>query len=174
MKKTLIIIGLGVFMYSCNESAESTENDTTENQEIESKTEDDDKATEDENSETEKEESVEMVSLEDRNYEVVEFVQMFNENKEGLVEQTITIEGIYMGHNKQKDANSEDEYEYNVSLYKDDSLNRDAPQVFFKMKSKDGDQFKGIKQKDQITVKGKITGDDFFDAPMLEEGEVVK
>lgn len=174
MKKTLIILGLGVFLYSCNETTEATENETTESQEVESKTEDDAKATKEEQSETGKVESVEMVSLEDRNYEVVEFVQMFNENKKGLVEQTITIEGIYMGHNKQKDANSEDEYEYNVSLYKDDSLNRDAPQVFFKMKSKHADQFKGIKQKDQITVKGKITGEDFFDAPMLEEGVVVK
>lgn len=174
MKKTLIILGLGVFLYSCNETTEATENETTESQEVESETENDAKTTEDENSETENSETVEMIDLEDRNYQVEEFVAMFNENKEGLKEQTITIEGFYMNHNKQKDANSDEEYEYNVTLYTDESFDRDAPQVFFKMKSKDGDQFKGIKQKDQISVTGKITGDEFFDSPMLEEGVVVK
>lgn len=171
MKKTLIILGLGVFLYACNETTEVTEKETTESQEVESNMEDE---VTDEEEETEVEESVEMVSLEDRNYKVEEFVTIFDENKEGLVEQTITIEGYYMNHNKQKDANSDDEYEYNVTLYSDETFDRDAPQVFFKMKSKDGDQFEGIKQKDQIVVTGKITGDEFFDAPLLEEGVVVK
>lgn len=173
MKKTLIILGLGVFLCSCNEATEATENETTESQEVESK-EESDVTTEDETVETEKEETVEMIDLEDRTYQVEEFVTMFNENKEGLKEQTITIEGFYMNHNKQKDANSDDEYEYNVTLYTDESFDRDAPQVFFKMKSRDGEQFKGIKQKDQISVTGKITGDEFFDSPMLVEGVVVK
>ena len=172
MKKTLIILGLGVFLYSCNEGTEVTENETTESQEVESKMEDE---VTDEEEETEVKEPVVMVDLEDRNYKVEEFVTIFEENKEGLKDQTITIEGYYMNYNKQKDANSdEEEYEYNVTLYTDDSFDRDAPQVFFKMKSKDGDQFKGIKQKDQIVVTGKITGDEFFDAPLLEEGVVVK
>jgi DNA polymerase III alpha subunit (gram-positive type) len=174
MKKTLIILGLGIFLFSCNETAESTENETTGNKGVDSKTEKNSEVKEEEKSETKKEESVEMVSLEDRNYKVEEFVEMFNENKDGLKEQNITIEGYYMNYNKQKAANTDDEFEYNVTLYKDDSFDRDSPQAFFKMKSKDGDQFKGIKQKDQITVSGKITGDEFFGAPMLEEGVVVK
>tara|TARA_R110002111_G_scaffold251395_1_gene315825 strand:+ start:125 stop:646 length:522 start_codon:yes stop_codon:yes gene_type:complete len=173
MKKTLIILGLGVFLFSCNETAETTENETTENNVVEN--EEDTDAEKMEEEVEEKEESVEMVSLEDRNYKVEEFATMFDESKAGLKGQMITIEGYYMNYNKQKDANSEgDEYEYNVTLYTDDSFDRDAPQVFFKMKSKDGDQFKGIKQKDKITVTGKITGDEFFDAPLLEEGVVVK
>jgi len=89
--------------------------------------------------------------------------------------QTIAIEGFYMNYNKQKDANSEDdEYEYNVTLYKDASFDRDAAQVFFKMKENNREQFKGITQKDKITVKGKIAGDEFFDAPIIEESVIVK
>lgn len=163
---------MGVFLFSCNESTEASESETTESNAVENETETDSE-TMDEEVEP-KEESVEMVSLEDRTYKVEEFATIFDENKEGLKEQMITIEGYYMNYNKQKDANSEDEYEYNVTLYSDESFDRDAPQVFFKMKSKDGDQFKGIKQKDKITVTGKITGDEFFDAPLLEEGVVVK
>ena len=172
MKKTLIILGMGVFLFSCNETAETTENETTENNAVEIEKEDD-AAANNEEVET-KEAPVEMVTLEDKTYQVEEFATLFDENKAGLKEQVITIEGYYMNYNKQKDANSDDEFEYNVTLYTDESFDRDAPQVFFKMKSKDGDQFKGIKQKDKITVTGKITGDEFFDAPLLEEGVVVK
>lgn len=172
MKKTLIILGMGVFLFSCNETAETTENETTENNVVEN--EEDTDAEKMEEEVEEKKETVEMISLEDRNYEVEEFTSIFEENKEGLLDQTITIEGYYMNYNKQKDANSDEEYEYNVTLYSDETFDRDAPQVFFKMKSKDGEQFKGIKQKDKITVTGKITGDEFFDAPLLEEAVVVK
>ena len=173
MKKTLIILGMGVFLFSCNEATESTENETTANKEVETETEND--ADENDEDAEPKEAAVEMVTLEDKTYKVEEFATMFDENKAGLKDQVITIEGYYMNYNKQKDANSdEEEYEYNVTLYTDESFDRDAPQVFFKMKSKDGDQFKGIKQKDKITVTGKITGDEFFDAPLLEEGVVVK
>jgi len=67
-------------------------------------------------------------------------VTIYQDNKEGVKGQTITIEGYYMNYNKQKDANSNEEFEYNVTLYKVETFERKGPQVFFMMKSKEGDQ----------------------------------
>lgn len=130
-----------------------------------------------ENEETDTEEleektDVPKIELEDRAYNVEEFNELYNENAEGLKDQEIVIEGYYMNHNKQK-ASGEEEFEYNVTLYKDENCDRDDDRVFFMMKSNNPDQFKGIKQYQKISVKGIISGDEFFDAPKLTDGVVI-
>ncbi len=172
MKKTLLILGLGVFLYACNDSAKTEDKKGGEAEKP--KTEKKEQQESKKDTEKKEEPSKASVELEDRAYTVEEFAEMYAANKAGLKGQSITIEGFYMNHNKQKAANSDDEYEYNVTLYKDESFDRDAAQAFFKMKSNNGDQFDGIKQKDKIKVTGKITGDEFFDAPLLEEGVIAK
>lgn len=171
MKKTLMILGVAALTFACNEATEANQQqDTEENTSAES-----DQSENDQNEISENDEAVEKIALEDRAYSLTEFTELFQESKEGLEGQRITVEGYYMNHNKQKDANAgEDEYQYNVTLYKDESFNRDDIQAFFIMKSSDENQFDGIKQKDKITVTGTITGDKFFSAPLLEDGELSK
>lgn len=179
MKKTLMILGVAALTFACNEATETEETTQNENtkQEESSDIEDEAKSEQDLEMESESdiEKEVEQIALDDRAYSVTEFNELYDESKEGLVGQTVTIEGFYMNHNKQRDANATDQnYQYNVTLYKDESFNRDEVQVFFMMKSTDENQFDGVKQKDQIKVTGEITDRDFFGAPLLEDGELVK
>lgn len=170
--KTIIVATLltGMLAVSCDNTESTTDVENTPEKVEDNNVE---KENIDELSEENSSDS-EAVELEDKTYTVEDFVAIYNDNKEGVKGQTITIEGYYMNYNKQKDANSDEEFEYNVTLYKDETFERKGAQVFFMMKSKDGDQFKGIKQKDKITITGVITGDDFFDAPKLEAGVLVK
>ncbi len=169
----VLSIAIMTFLFAgCSGGSDNEAEENDNKEEVKTEKEADSK---EEKSGEEQEESETTVSLEDRNYKVEEFNNLYNENKDGLKGQTVTIEGFYMNYNKQKDANSDDEeYEYNMTLYTDDSFDHDAAQVFFNMKENNKEQFKGIKQKDKITVKGKITGEEFFDAPRLEEGVIVK
>lgn len=116
--------------------------------------------------------NVPKLELEDRTYSVKEFNKLYSDNAAGLKDQEIVIEGFYMNYNKQK-ASGQEEFEYNVTLYKDKSCDRDDDRVFFMMESNNPDQFKGIKQYDKISVKGVISGDEFFDAPKLSDGVVI-
>ena len=167
MKINRIVIAsliTGMLAVSCNSAEESTEVENQEETSISETVEvEEEPATE-----------TEAVELEDKTYTVEDFVAVYNGNKEGVKGQTVTIEGYYMNSNKQKDANSDDAFEYNVTLYKDETFGRKEAQVFFIMKTGDADQFKGIKQKDKITVTGVISGEDFFSAPKLNEGVIVK
>lgn len=140
------------------ETAEETNDQPTENEETVA-------------NELEEKPDVPKVELEDRVYSVEEFNKLYSENAAGLEGQEIALEGFYLNYNKQK-ASGDDEFEYNVTLYKDKSCDRDADRAFFIMESKDGDQFKGIKQYQKISVKGVISGDEFFDAPLLNDGVV--
>lgn len=174
-----MILVVAALTFACNEATETEETTQNKNTEKEESSDIEDEAKSEQDldmeSESDLENDVEQVALEDRAYSVTEFNELYDESKEGLVGQTITIEGYYMNHNKQKDANSSDEaYQYNLTLYKDESFNRDDIQAFFMMKTSDENQFDGITQKDKIKVSGKITGEDFFGAPLLEDGELVK
>ncbi|MEX1192173.1 MAG: hypothetical protein WED10_13940 [Brumimicrobium sp.] len=175
MKVEKIIVATlitGMLAFSCNDAEKSVE---TENTEKAPEKEVNDEPKEESNEvDSNEEKSVETVKLEDKAYAVEEFITTYNENIKGVEGQTVEIEGFYMGHSKQKDANSDEEYEYNVSLYEEASLEKGKKKVFFMMKSNDADQFKGIMQKDKIIVKGVITGENFFDAPKLEDGVVIK
>ena len=162
-----------VFM-GCNENSEE-EKDTKKKETKETVEETEAETDEENTADREKEEKpdVPKVELEDRTYSIEEFNKLYSENAAGLEGQEIVLEGFYLNHNKQK-ATGEEEFEYNVTLYKDKSCDRDDDRAFFMMESKDADQFKGIKQYQKISVKGTISGDEFFDAPKLNGGVVVK
>ena len=163
---------VGLLTVSCNNAESTTDEENTDNT---AKTEQEADIETDEVDETANEESSEAtLELEDRTYTVEEFAKIFEESKDAIAGQTVSIEGYYMNYNKQKDANSDEDFQFNVNIYQDESFDRDGAQAFFIMKDGNADQFKGIKQKDKIVISGKITDKDFFGAPRLEEGVIVK
>jgi hypothetical protein len=111
--------------------------------------------------------------LEDKTYDIASFYALFQEHQTGMINQTVTLKGYYKNHNKQK-ASGQENFDINVTLYKDQNMDNKEAQAFFIMRSNDDAMFKNIKQGDQLIIKGTIQEGDFFGAPILHDGELVE
>lgn len=175
--KTFVLCSMLISIYSCGGDTTIEGKETTDGKDISTeKSEvqvDDEIETLPEDGETLPMENETVFELEEKTYPVAEFYTIFEDHKDGLVSQEVTITGFYMNHTKQRGSES-DEFEYSVTLFEDSNFERKGPQVFFIMKENNAEQFDGIKQGEQLTLSGVITDDDFFGAPFLTEGEIIK
>lgn len=119
------------------------------------------------------EKNTDVFKLEDKIYSIEEFYKIFIEHSTNLIDQEVILQGYYQNHNKQR-AKGEEEYELNVTLYSTVNMDNEKPKAFFIMQSDNSKIFKNIKQGDQITIKGIIQRGDFFGAPLLHKGEIIR